>query len=366
MKVLFDHQSFSWQKIGGISRYIVEIARHMPADVEPAFTPGLLSECVYLDQLPAGMAPYHSWRFANYRVRKKLYEAVGRIRSRRALSSGGIDVLHPTYYDPYFLCRRKVPYVITVHDFTHERFPDMLPDSRRVIPAKRRTVEEADAIIAISENTASDLTEFYGIPRERIDVIHHGYTPLSAQSPEPVAGLPGEFTLFVGERGRYKNFSRFAEAFAIVATQMPDMGMVCAGRPFSADETALLRRLGIEGRSMSVFATPGMLDYMYSKAACFVYPSLYEGFGLPVLEAYSASCPTVLARASCLPEIGADGALYFDPLDPADMASAIITASTDADVRAHIREAAAKRLTDFSWQRTAEATADVYRRISNR
>lgn len=360
MKVVYDHQVFSWQKFGGVSRYFVELIRHLPSDVEPHIRQ-LLSENVYLADIKDVVDGVSSFDVANFRVRKHLYEWLNQRRSAKMLCEGGYDLVHPTYYNPYFLRRRKAPAVITVHDFIHERFPQYFGDASKVIAQKKKVINEADAIIAISEHTKKDLMEIYALPQDRIYVVYHGAT--KAVSPEPVEGLPGRYLLFVGERRSYKNFHRFARAFALLSEKDPDLWLVCAGKPFSPEETAYLKKLGIDRRSMAMFATNGQLTYLYSHALCFVYPSIYEGFGLPILEAWEAGCPIALSKASCFPEIAKDGGEYFDPLSHHSIAEAIGRVIYDDAHRADLQGRASCLLPDFTWDRTAAKTAEVYRSL---
>jgi glycosyltransferase involved in cell wall biosynthesis len=361
LRILFDHQAFSWQQFGGITRYIVELARHLPADIQPMFPP-MLSENAYLDMLPEAMRPHVSRSdMANFRVRKKVYEFLNCRRSRSLLHSATVDIIHPTYYNPYYL-RYDVPSVVTVHDFTHERFADMLPDSRSVIANKRRVVMAADRIIAISESTRRDIMEFYGLPAERIDVVYHGYTPMTAEA--EVAGLPERYILFVGERKGYKNFSTLLTAFASIARRYPDLHLVCAGRQFTTQEFDSIRLNGVADRVTAFPAYGGQLATLYRRATAFIFPSLYEGFGLPVLEAFSAGCPTALSDNSSLPEVGGDGALYFDASDPGAIADTIVHLVEMDDIqRRSLLDKASCRLKQFSWTKTAEQTANIYRSI---
>ena len=360
MKVVYDHQVFSWQKFGGVSRYFVELIRHLPSDVEPHIRQ-LLSENVYLADIKDVVDGVSSFDIANFRVRKHLYEWLNQRRSAKMLGEGGYDIVHPTYYNPYFLSRRRAPAVITVHDFIHERFPQYFGDASKVIAQKKKVINEADAIIAISEHTKKDLMEIYALPEDRISVVYHGAT--KAVSPEPVDGLPKRYLLFVGERRSYKNFHRFARAFALLSEKDPDLWLVCAGKPFSPEETAYLKKLGIDRRSMAMFATNGQLTYLYSHALCFVYPSIYEGFGLPILEAWEAGCPIALSQASCFPEVAGDGGEYFDPLSRHSIAEAVGRVIYDDAHRADLQSRALRLLPDFTWDRTAAKTAEVYRSL---
>ncbi|MCM1505286.1 MAG: glycosyltransferase family 4 protein [Muribaculum sp.] len=361
MKVVYDHQVFSWQKFGGVSRYFVELIKHLPQDIEPQINP-LLSENVYLDDIKDIATNVSKSGIANFRIRKHLYEWLNRMRSSKALKHGDYDLIHPTYYDPYFLKRRKAPAIVTVHDFIHERFPQYFGNASKVIKQKQRTINEADAIIAISEHTKKDLMEIYALPEEKISVVHHGATrPVDA---EKVDYLPHRYVLFVGERRSYKNFHRFARAFALLAEKDNDLWLVCAGKPFSSEEVAFLKKLGIDNRSRAMFASDGQLTYLYQNALCFVYPSIYEGFGLPILEAWAAGCPIALSNASCFPEIAGDGGEYFDPLSHQSIADAISHVIYDTHHRDSLNQRATNRLPAFTWNRTAEQTVAVYRALT--
>ncbi len=362
MKIFYDHQVFSWQKAGGVSRYFIELMSHLPEDMEYMLPP-MLSENVYLESLGSGMSPVKSWSFANYRVRKKLYEAVNQLRSSAIISRGGFDVFHPTYYSTYFLRRCKAPFVITVHDFIHEKYPQYFTDTAKVIREKKEAVTHADRIIAISEHTKSDLVDIYGIPASRVDVIYHGASSLSpVQEPVPDAGE--RFILFVGDRTKYKNFLNLAEAFMMLSKADPQLRLVCAGQPFSPAEMKHFASLGIAGKVMARFVTDGQLAWLYGNTACFVFPSAYEGFGLPILEAWSAGAPVALSRASCFPEIAGDAAAWFEPDDPSSMVTAISDVIYSGDTRSRLQQLASKRLKMFDWGKPAALTADIYRSLA--
>lgn len=362
MKIFYDHQVFSWQKAGGVSRYFIELMSNLPDDIDYMLPP-MLSENAYLPALGGKASSVKSWTMANYRVRKKLYEAVNQCRSSRVIAKGGFDVLHPTYYSTYFLRRRKSPYVITVHDFIHEKYPQYFSDASRVIRCKKEAVTNADRIIAISEHTKSDLVDIYGIPANRVDVIYHGASSLSAVK-EPVEGVGERFVLFVGDRTKYKNFLNFAEGFMLLSTADPELRLVCAGQPFSETELKYLRGLGIADKAMARFVSDRQLAWLYANTACFAFPSAYEGFGLPILEAWSAGAPVALSKASCFPEIAGDAAAWFDADDPSAIASAIGDVIYSDEETARLKRLASKRLKMFDWGKTAALTADIYRSMA--
>ena len=205
--------------------------------------------------------------------------------------------------------------MLTVHDFTHERYPDLLPDSRKVIKRRRDLPWQPRAYRYKREHPA----RYHGVLRYRrgkIDVIHHGYSSLSSREGCCRRDI-GPHICFCWRPQGYKNFSGLAEAFASLAkADRGGCGLVCAGSPLSDAETKLLNVLGIRDSVTAVQATNAQLLWLYRHAACFVYPSALRGFGLPVLEAFGAGCPVAVSSTSCFPEVARDGAVYFDPPTP--------------------------------------------------
>lgn len=356
MKVLYDCQIYNSQRWGGISRYFVELAKSMPEGIDVEFAVRFTHNVHLPEILPVGDFPAVPFK-------KDIVKALNMRRSKSAIAAGDFDVFHPTYYKPYFLDKLRKPYVVTVHDMIHERFAREFAASDATARNKRRLVENAAAVIAISESTKRDLVDIYGIDPGRVDVVYHG-RGVSAAEAAPVEGLPERYLLYVGGRMRYKNFGPFAEAFAAVASRYPDLHLVCSGKPFTAAELQSFDKLGIAGRVHSRFVGDGQMRALYAGAECFVFPSLYEGFGFPVLEAFEAGCPTLLSSSSSLPEVGGDCALYFDPGSVDDMAGAICRILDDAPLRNSLLEKAPLQLQKFSWERCAAQTADIYRRVA--
>ena len=142
-----------------------------------------------------------------------------------------------------------------------------------------------------------------------------------------------------------------------------EIKLVCTGSDFKADEQDLIRSLGVEKSVSRYFVTDTQLTYLYQKAMCFVYPSLYEGFGIPILEAFAAGCPLVLSDTSCFPEIAREGGLYFDPYEVDSMADSLTKIIEDSDLRKEMVARGAEVLKNYSWDRMAVETADVYKSI---
>jgi glycosyltransferase involved in cell wall biosynthesis len=356
IKVLYDHQVFSWQKFGGISRYFYELMKNSEGlfDYEVS---GIFSENEYMNPLriyrefPVKCFFKGKQRIINY-VNKR--DSIQKIQNKR------YDVIHPTYYDPYILKNKTKPLVITVYDMIHEIFTSYFPDSREKIYNKKIMISKADRIIAISENTRNDILKYYPeIDRSKIDTIYLGtsYDELNNRKKE-------NYLLFTGQRSGYKNFKPFLAAIAPLLLKY-DMNLICTGKRFDTNEKRMIDNLHITEKIICKFVSDRELIDLYSKAVAFVFPSLYEGFGIPVLEAFVAGCPAILANTSSLPEIGNSAALYFDPYSIEDMRSTIEKVITSPSLQKELINRGKERVKEFSWKKCAEETSEVYRAIKN-
>lgn len=363
MKVLFDHQTFSIQRYGGISRYFVNLDTGLNAipDVRSEIAV-LYSENEYLKTYPV---PF------NNKIGKKLFAGhFNRIYrwNRRycelKLRSNNFDVFHPTYYDPYFIAGLKKPFVLTVHDMIHELLPNQFPDNDKVVAQKQAMITGANAIIAISDYTKNDIIKFYPQVADKITVIHHGYHFKTYEHTEGGSNN-GKFILFVGERPFYKNFPNFLKAIAPLLNDDKALKLICTGGgAFSPDELQLFATLNITAQCRQVNATDKQLQQLYTEALVFVFPSFIEGFGLPLLEAFNAGCPVAASNASCFPEIGGDAVAYFNPHEVESIRHTIKTILTDANTRANYIARGRERLKLFSIEKQVKQTLDVYRQLS--
>ncbi|MCU0848901.1 MAG: glycosyltransferase family 4 protein [Spirochaetes bacterium] len=394
MKVLFDHQIFSIQKFGGISRYFVELMKNFTesgaVDYELALRysanehlmefgrPGDFSGRPYSGTVREGLSSFldgfekkHSFpgkttMLKAVRSITGTYnaETLNESYSRERITGGDFDVFHSTYYSPYFLdCIGERPFVVTFYDLIQEIFFDIFRDSL-TISWKKMLLEKACRVIAISENTKNDIMKYYSIPSEKIRVIHLG----SSLDPEGVRktprGLSPGYLLFIGNRSYYKNFDLLARSISGLLVRK-NLHLVCGGGPeFSAAETEMLADLGISDRVRRIgFSSDSELAGLYGNAAAFIFPSGYEGFGIPVLEAFSCGCPVLLSDRSSLPEVGGDAAMYFDPGDPDSLRESVERIINDEDLRKRLADLGLRRLRDFSWKKTAARTVELYREV---
>ena len=359
IKIAFDHQIFSFQRFGGVSRVfarLIEELQSMPGI--RVRLPFLCTRNAYLrtSSVPGIRRPLDR---LGLRLSRRRANRINNRTQTAYLKWGDFDVFHPTYYSRDFLdALDGQPFVLTVVDMIPEIFPAMYDSSPHL--DKHDLISKASAIICISETTRRDLLRFHDVSPEYVYVAHLGAperTLLQGAAPP----LPDNYVLFVGNRWTYKNFARFADAMRLIMRRRSSLHLVCAGGgPLSPDELQPFLDAGCHDRVQSLAPNDQALAGLYRKASVFVFPSLYEGFGLPVLEAFAFGCPAVLGDTDSFREVAQDAALYFDPLDPAAMAEGINRLLGDATLRQRLIAKGAKRVMDFSWRRMAEETAAVY------
>jgi len=286
----------------------------------------------------------------------------------------GVDLFHATdHLLPYF---RRVKSVFTLHDLIFLFHPETHKPLNRwfLTLMMPRFLRAADAIIAVSECTRRDAIRFYGIPEEKITVIYEGVSPrFRPASPEAVRAvrekysLPEHFILYVGTIEPRKNLTALLEAFTNLQSAICNLHLVFVGKKGWLYEGFFrrLRELGLEDRVIFTGYVPDEdLPAIYSAADLFVFPSLYEGFGLPVLEAMACGTPVVCSNTSSLPEVAGDAALLVDPTDVRALAGAMERALRDEEKRREMRERGLRQATKFSWEKAAAMTLKVYQDVS--
>jgi glycosyltransferase involved in cell wall biosynthesis len=309
---------------------------------------GLFSENEYVKPLQI----YRKFPIqSNFKGKQRIINYVNRLDSIQRIKKGSYDVLHPTYYDPYLLklIRHKdIPLVIDAHDMIFEKFPQYFKDSEYTKKNKELYFNRAYKIIATSQKTKEDLLSIYPyINESKIIVIYRGKVfPVQEHKHKKES-----YVLYTGQRNGYKNFSTFITSVAPLLVKY-DLRLICTGQRFARDELTLLEKEKISNRTICTFVRDNELPELYTKALVFVFPSLYEGFGLPILEAFAAGCPTVLSNASCFPEIAGEAALYFDPYSIIeDMRTVIEKVITSPSLQKELTNKGKKRMKDFSWKK---------------
>lgn len=366
MKILYDHQVFSMQAYGGISRYFCELMDQYNRSKEIEIVLSCKSSCnCYLPRNAARYSPLPAGKITT-KMRQLFgpFDNTNKNHTLQLLSVNDFDVFHPTYYDTYFINKLKgKPFVLTVHDMIHEIFFEQYRDYR-IIDQKRTLIENSKEIIAVSDNTKKDILAICDLVDEsKIHVIHHG-APRRIVAPEKPDNAGNEdYLLFVGHRERYKNFYNFLLSIQRILKNHDGLKAICVGgNSFSDIENRFIDRLGLSGRVIQYSADDEKLASCYSNATALVFPSLYEGFGMPVLEAFSYDCPVVCSNTGPLPEVASDAAVYFDPRNIKSMHDSIEKIVSDSDLRQEMKDLGKRRLADFSWEKTAKLTKKVYDR----
>lgn len=361
MKVLYDHQVFSSQEYGGISRYFFEVGSRVAAKSG-------VDGCV--------LCP---WFVNNYLVapsaltihggkaRRRLRSAVA-MRTINAMLSPlfvqarkSVDIYHETYFTRFDLSPRGSLKVVTVHDMVHELFPDKFPAIDPTRGAKRAAILRADHVICVSENTRRDLLCYFDLDPSRISVVHHG-SSLSA----PRSNADREcFLLFVGARGPHKNFQTLLQAFASSTLPKEGFSLVClGGGPFNSSELRQIDQLGLAGSVEQRSGRDEELVSLFRAASALVYPSLYEGFGIPPLEAMSCGCPVICSNTGSLPEVVGDAAQLFCPNSLEELRFAMESVAYSPSRISELIDAGYVQAARFSWDESALQTLKIYTKIT--
>jgi len=362
MRILYDHQMFSIQKYGGVTKYFCELMKSFPFEHEYTLSL-LLSDNQYLKEnnkiFKKKNFPLPNSNFKGKRFFKKSIYNLNQIYSSHFISSNEFDVFHPTFYDNYFFSVLKKPYVITVHDLIAFRYKDTYLKEDPYRHLMKRVIKNATRIISVSQNTKQDIIDTFNINEENIDVVYHGFA-----KPKMIERTLdyGKYILFVGRRSGYKNFKRFVNSISNLLNKEGDIKLVCVGEPFNRDENSELIKLKIFKQAIALTVDEDSLNNLYANALLFVYPSFYEGFGMPILEAFANNCPVCLSNTSCFPEIAGNAGIYFDPNDQESISTAVNKVIYTKIFRNQMINRGIERLSEFSWSKTAKKTLLSYQK----
>lgn len=365
MRVLYDGQIYGMQVPGGINRYFANLIARLPEN----FTP-YLTTC----QFHEIHNPYHQnqkiFFYQRYGFRPgRLSYWLEKYYFRFIAAVTQFDLIHPTYYSSLTqqpLNQYRRPIVLTVWDMIHEIFADQIYSNAHHIEVKRQALLAAEAIICISENTKKDLLQRYSLPEEKIYVTYLAseIDVSLAYGPEPVPLRP--YYLYVGARhSSYKNFDGLLAAFAKTISVQPDLALCVVGSPFNEAEKKLIADLKLsEHIEHYGYTTDRHLAKLYNCSIAFVYPSLYEGFGIPPLEAMCCGTVAVASNCSSIPEVVGDAGLLFNPKASCELADILLFLLNNPGERARLITKGYERSKLFSWDKTVSQTLDVYHSVA--
>ena len=362
MKIFYDHQVFSLFDAGGSVRYFHELTRHLQGreNVDLEIALGLNASVFPFAQLAGEHTRVLSSNttlapgMLRYMVNEAFSNALGVFGQR-------FDIYHPTIYRALPMIRRK-RLVVTHHDCIHELFPHLFRNTSMILNSRKRLYAQADAIICISESSRRDLMRFYTVDERKTRIIYHGFAPFPSKSRSVEMSLSSPYLLFVGARGTYKNFMALLDAYVASKVSQDYELIVAGGGPLTGAEVAKIGKLGIGNRVRAVPKVgDDLLASLYRNAALFVYPTLYEGFGFPPLEAMSLGCPVLTSDKSSMPEICGDAAFYFNPVNHEALTVALQNVLSDRNGLEVMKTRGYEQVSRYNWSRTADQTLEVYR-----
>ena len=360
MHIYYDYQIFALQNLGGISRYFVELASRLPG-YSPEIKTTVLAPVYSNETLALSSVDKIGVNVPGFPGKHRVLSLLNQVASRFLLKKVQPDIFHETYYSGQTPLSHA-PRVLTVYDMIHERFPEQFHGPDLDIPrVKALAVSRADHIITISHNTRDDLINYLGVSLDKITVI-----PLASSFDGAMESTGREisqkpFLLYVGLRQGVKNFSTLLAAYGDSKVLRSDFDLLCVGGgKFTSSELQAIQDRGLGKQVKHVQASDALLATLYSQATLFVYPSLYEGFGLPLLEAMRCGCPVVCSGTSSMPEIAGDAALYFDPVDEEVMRTVIEQTVQSGKTLKTLRMRGYEREQLFSWDSCVAQTAELY------
>jgi glycosyltransferase involved in cell wall biosynthesis len=365
LRPVFSCDIFASQAVGGVTRYFAELHRTFRESgvqslvLAPLYLSTLFASSVGVVGvgIPDRLRVRGASRLARHFGHLVQSPALALVR-RRAQPI----VFHPTYYTSVSP-PPSVATAVTVYDMIHERYPEQFPNGTRLSAQKRRWIQKADVVLAISQYTKDDIVDTLGIDPARIIVSRLGTTRVEPDAATLEALDGRSFLLYVGQRSGYKNFEGLVSGLGRSVAAEERIGLVAfGGGPPTARERRVIADAGLTDLVRFATGNDSVLAAHYARAVGLVYPSLAEGFGLPLLEAMSHGCAVAAAASTSIPEVVGDAALLFDGADADAIRDAINALLTDADRRGRLSEAGKKRAALFSWAATAESTLIAYAR----
>lgn len=366
LRVGIDGRAFT-SPAPGIRRYVAGL---VPALLDLEDAPELVALGGAGAAIPAGVAhiaePPHPPSNAGWTL----------VGLPRAAARARVDIIHaPAYTAPFWA---PAPTVVTVHDVSYETHPEWYPYRRDWLRRAfyRRSARVAAHILTVSQFSAGEIAAAFGIPHDRITVAPLGVSPAFSPAADDGPGqLPVEislpYVLHVGDLHTRRNLTMLADAVLAARRRFgafPALSLVLAGIDRDGLAEALCTRAAAAGVPEAVVTLgpvgEGMLHELYRHASALVYPSRYEGFGLPLVEAMASGTPIIGSRAGSIPEVAGDAALLIEPDDESGWTDAIAQVVNDEHLRADLRARGLARARQFTWARTARTTMDVYRRVA--
>lgn len=365
MSVYFDNEIFNLQKFGGISRYFVELLKHLNEEdlcharvIAPFYDNYYLKELLQQHPDYNKHLPFFKLFNSDFLKRPDFYR---RNFTKLFFNVNKKNILHETYYYKRIEVKSKI--VITIHDMIFERYNNGSQFHKETIHCKKEAINRADAIICVSNNTLKDLLEYYPSVASKSFVVHHGISKISYANNVPlVTSKP--YILYVGHRDWYKNFKSLLSVYTQNKMINNDVDLICfGGDEFNEEEIKYLKNNHLLNKVFYVSGNDELLNLYYSKATVFAYLSEYEGFGMPLLEAMSNHCPILCSNTSSLPEVAGSAAKMVNPLDLNEIEYGLTSIIFNTSYRNSLVIEGNLQLQKFSWKKCAQETNLIYKTL---
>jgi len=361
MKILYDYKIFYQQRFGGISSYFYNLANELEKTDNQFFFYSPIHKNFYLNNLNKQN------RIGNYMkflpsYGSKLYEFINHTFTNKFIENYNPDIIHETYYsNKQYKSKKKI--VCTVYDMIHETHPNFFRNNQKISLIKKQTVNRADKIICISKKTKEDLINYFSINENKIDVI---YLASGLKEKRLTINLKKNYPnhlLFVGSRRGYKNYDNFMSAYGNSKILRENFKIIFfGGERVSKLDYKILKKNNINFNNILFLDDKQVnLPFLYSNVAALIYPSFYEGFGLPIVEAMSFSCPVISSFGGALKEVGGDGIEYFNPNEIEDISHKLEKVLFSKKILENQIEYGIHRSEKFSWKKCAEETLKIYK-----
>lgn len=360
MKIYYDYQIFLHQKFGGISKYYINLINNLDQEVQKLIV-APFHRNYYLKNQNENVK-----KFKYFDIKKKNITTISRFLNKNytklLYNYQTPDVFHFTYFNEKYYLKKKSSYVMTMYDLIKEKFYSDQFKYEKI--NKIKYFNCMDKIICISENTKKDLMDYYNLPKELIEVVHLGVS-FNKDYIKIDSKLPNKpYLLFVGDRSRYKNFKNFIFAYIKSERLKKDFDVLCfGGDEFQMEEINFFKESGINQKIKQITGGDLELNYVYKNARCFIFPSFYEGFGLPLLESMNMDCPVVCSNTSCFPEVANNAAMMFDPHNIENLIYEIESVAYDDQKISDLIIKGRKNINNFSWKKCADHTLKVYKSV---
>lgn len=371
MKILYDFQIFWDQEYGGPSRYFYNLINEFEKNsnlkvCSPFYINKYLKEVskkknifgIYLNNNLVKKVPKKiKIQFENY-----FFNPLNQYIFNKYSKYYKPDIIHSTFFN--YVPEKKYKNVITVYDLIHEIFHKEYKQESYYRP-KKKALENADKIICISKNTASDLIKFYDVEKSKIEVIYLASDLKLNTEDSHSKIIKNNYLLYVGKRKGYKNFNKLVKAFSISKKLKENFQIICfGGGSFENKEKEFLSDNGLNHNNVKqIDGNDRILKNFYTNAVALIYPSIYEGFGLPILEAMQCKCPVFCSNTSSMKEIGGDGVVYFNPNEIDEIRFKLELHLFDNIFLEKLKKNGLLHSNNFSWKRCSEQTMKVYKEL---